>query len=168
MIRRRGMLLALGAVALPTALLTPSTAAAKPPDDQQAILARLVGTTWRAVSILGRPVRPVAGTGFLGRPATVTVTPTLTFVSTVMIAGGGGCNRYGGPVRVDRGRLRVGPLVATLMACAPAGIMTREGRFLAALERGERLALRGSFLLLYSTGQPAPTRFVPVGRVEPG
>ncbi|MEK0082220.1 META domain-containing protein [Benzoatithermus flavus] len=168
MIRRRDVLLALGTLALPTVLLAPSIVAAKPPDGQQAILARLVGTTWRAVSILGQPVRPVTGTDFLGRPVTVTVASTLTFVSTVAIAGGAGCNRYGGPVRVDGGRLRIGPIVTTLIACAPARVMTQEKRFLAALLQGERLALRGFFLLLYSTGQPAPTRFVRVGRVEPG
>jgi heat shock protein HslJ len=114
-------------------------------------LAELIGTTWRAETIAGRPVMDNAAS-------------TLTFVSAEKIAGLAGCNRYSGPLRVEGGRVRVGPLAATRMACAPA-LMDQEARFLATLQRVERIARDRSFLLLRSTGDGEPTRLA--GFTEP-
>jgi heat shock protein HslJ len=107
-------------------------------------LAELVGATWRAETIAGRPVMDNAAS-------------TLTFVSAERVAGLAACNRYSGPLRIADGRVAVGPLAATRMACAPA-LMDQETRFLTTLERVERIRLDGPFLLLHATGDSEPTR----------
>jgi heat shock protein HslJ len=107
-------------------------------------LAELVGTTWRAETIAGRPVMDDAAS-------------ILTFVSAERVAGLAGCNRYSGSLRVADGRVAVGPLAATRMACAPA-LMDQESRFLATLGRAERITLDGPFLLLHAIGDSEPTR----------
>lgn len=126
-------------------LLLGLAACSMPAPEAAALPADLAGTEWRAETIAGQPV--LAGT-----PA------TLAFVAADRIAGSGSCNRYGGSLAVAEGRLRIGPLVATRMACAPE-IMAQEDRFLATLEAGERLERDGPALLLYSTGATAPSRF---------
>ena len=123
-----------------SACSTPSTEAADLPGS-------LVGTSWRAATIAGAPVLAEAPI-------------TLDFVAADRIAGSGGCNRYGGGLAMADGRLRIGPLMGTRMACAPA-IMAQEDRFLALLEAGERLERDGADLLLHSAGAAAPSRLVP-------
>jgi heat shock protein HslJ len=49
------------------------------------------------------------------------------------VAGRSGCNRYNGGWQQDGATIKVGPLMSTRMACAPA-LMTLEQKFLAALE----------------------------------
>jgi heat shock protein HslJ len=122
-------------------LLAACAAATAAPADP---LAGLVGTTWRAETIEGRPVTGIA-------------TSTLTFVSTEQIAGRAGCNRYSGPLRVAGERVAIGPLATTRMACE-AALMDQEERFLAALGRTERIAQDGAFLLLHAAGGREPTR----------
>jgi heat shock protein HslJ len=108
--------------------------------------AALVGTTWRAETIAGRPVMDTAAS-------------TLTFVSAEEVAGLGACNRYHGRWRLTDGRVEFGPLAATKRACAPA-LMDQETRFFTALQEANRLALDGPFLLLRGTiGEP--TRLAP-------
>lgn len=108
----------------------------------------LAGTSWRAETITGLPV--LDGTD-----------STLTFLGTDRIAGLAACNRYNGSIAVKDGRVRVGPLVATRMACTPP-VMEQERRFTTALEQAQRFALEGSTLLLHSAGRPEPTRFRPL------
>ncbi|SIO02161.1 Membrane-bound lysozyme-inhibitor of c-type lysozyme [Rhodovulum sp. ES.010] len=53
------------------------------------------------------------------------------------MSGAAGCNRYTGGVRLTGEGLRVGPVGATMMACAEA-LMTQERRFFDALARATR------------------------------
>ncbi len=117
----------------------------------------LAGTSWRAESVTGLPVLPG-------------VASTLAFSEDGgRVAGDAGCNRYGGPLAVEDGELRVGPLVATRVACAPPPT-EQERRFLTALEQGRRFELVDGrrVLLLRSAGREAPTRFVRLGGGAPG
>ncbi len=95
----------------------------------------LVGPTWRATSIVGQPV--------LSGPQV-----TAEFSAAERVAGTAGCNRYFGSAKAEAGRLSVGPLGATLMACAPDGVMAQEGRYLAALEAAKSYSRSGDELRL--------------------
>ena len=63
------------------------------------------------------------------------------------MAGSGGCNRFAGAVDASAGRLRLGQLASTMMAC-PAAQMEQEQRFLAMLTGTERLTRDGEYLVL--------------------
>lgn len=77
-------------------------------------------------------------------------------------SGFGGCNRFSGGWRIDKGQLRLGPLAATRMMClTPGG--DQEGPFLASLEATRSARLEGGRLLLLDaqgqvlqTLRPAP------------
>jgi putative lipoprotein len=140
-------------VLLPAALLAMTAAAcATVPPKAGPLPSGLDGTSWRAVTVTGLPVLEGAAS-------------TLSFTGDG-IGGQAACNRYRGPLVERDGRLRVGPLAATRMACAPE-VMEQERRFLTALEQGERLERDGSALLLRSTGRAEPTRFLPIAADTP-
>ena len=107
----------------------------------------LAGTSWRAETLVGEPV------------ADDTVV-TMEFAGSDRIAGKAACNRYNGPLRVEAGRLRIGPLATTRMACPPP-LMAAEEVFLAALEGPTRLSRDNSALLLHGAAGTPPSRFVP-------
>lgn len=110
--------------------------------------AELTGTTWRAETIMGRPVIDLAAS-------------TLIIGADGQVHGSGGCNRYFGPVAIDGERIAFGNLGATQMAC-PEAIMDQEMRFFQALGSAERWALDDhGLLLLHSTGADEPSRFAP-------
>lgn len=139
---------------LPAALVAMTAAAcATGPPKAGPLPPGLDGTSWRAVTITGLPV--LEG-----------VASTLSFTGDG-VAGQGACNRYRGPLVERDGRLRVGPLAATRMACAPE-VMEQERRFLTALEQGERLERDGPALLLRSAGRAEPTRLLPLHAATPG
>ena len=121
-------------------------------DDMASLPDGLAGTSWRAETIAGRPVAE----GVLS---------TITFAEDGKVHGLAGCNRYSGALDAEGGRVRMGPLIATRMACAPP-LMDQEQRFVDALERGLRFRREGAFLLLDSAGDGAPSRFSPF--TEPG
>ncbi len=84
----------------------------------------LAGPAWTIESIAGEaPARPA----------------TLRF-EEARLAGQGPCNRYAGAWRMEGGALRIGPLVATRMAC-PEPAMAQEVLLLRLLDTGrlERL-----------------------------
>ncbi len=65
-------------------------------------------------------------------------------------SGTAGCNGFGGPIKVEEGRLEIGPLASTLMACDEA-LMQAESAYLAALEdvssgevSGDKMTLTGT------------------------
>lgn len=75
------------------------------------------------------------------------------------VGGRGGCNRYGGPFRVEPASADVaaGPLVSTKMACAPPA-MEVEDRFLRALEGVQRWGwAQGMLALAYRTDEGVGT-----------
>jgi heat shock protein HslJ len=109
---------------------------------------RLAGTSWRAETIMGRPVLDAAAS-------------TITFEADGRVHGAGGCNRYFGSSTVDGAQLAFGQLGATRMACAEA-LMDQETRFFQALERAERWTIdEDGLLLIYSTGAGEPSRLAP-------
>lgn len=95
----------------------------------------IVGPTWRLISIDGHP--PIEGT-----------TLTAIFSEDARVAGSAGCNRYFGRADAETGRMRVGPLGSTLMACEANGVMTQEQRFLELLQASARYAVVGDELRL--------------------
>ena len=106
----------------------------------------LAGTSWRAETLAGEPV------------ADDTVV-TMEFAGSDRIAGKAACNRYNGPLRVEAGTLRIGPLATTRMACPPPQ-SEFETLFVAAVDQAQRLERDNSALVLIAEGQ-LPSRFVP-------
>jgi putative lipoprotein len=106
----------------------------------------LTGTRWIARTVAGRTV-----------PEAVAV--SLEFPEPGRVAGRSGCNRYSGPIGVIDGRLVIGPLAMTRMACPPPQ-SEFETLFVAAAEKAERLARDNSALVLFASGQE-PSRFLP-------
>jgi heat shock protein HslJ len=105
----------------------------------------LVGTVWR--------LEDLGGDGVLDR-----VEATLEFPEEGRAAGNGSCNRFFGPVRIERESISFGALGSTRMACAePVG--NQEAKYLEALQGAERFALDGSTLSIYSKGMEKPLRF---------
>jgi len=119
-----------------TASAGPAMAGAAPAarPDAAALLVRLQGTEWLLEDIAGR--------GVIDR-----LQSTLGFPQAGQLAGSGGCNRFMGPARVAEGRLAIGPLATTRMACAPAA-MTQEQRYLGLLGQATGLRLEEPWLLI--------------------
>jgi|SRR6185436_13500263 heat shock protein HslJ len=95
----------------------------------------IVGPTWRLISIDGHP--PIEGT-----------TLTAIFSEDARVAGSAGCNRYFGRANAVTGRMLVGPLGSTLMACEANGVMTQEQRFLELLQGSASYSVVGDELRL--------------------
>lgn len=95
----------------------------------------LVGPTWSLTTLAGQPV--LEGTKL-----------TAEFSGEDRVAGSAGCNSFFGKARVDGGRLSVGPLGSTLMACERESVMEQEGRYLASLQAATRYTLSGDQLRL--------------------
>ena len=109
---------------------------------------QLAGTTWRAETIMGRPVIDASAS-------------TITFEADGRVHGGGGCNRYFGSSTVDGERLAFGQLGSTRMAC-PQALMDQEARFFQALQSAERWTIdEQGLLLIYSSGAEEPSRLAP-------
>jgi heat shock protein HslJ len=110
--------------------------------------AGLIGTTWRAETIMGRPVIDDAAS-------------TISFEADGRVHGRGGCHRYFGSSTIDGEQVSFGALGSTKMACAPA-LMDQEARFFQALDTAERWSLdQQGLLLLHSAGADQPSRFAP-------
>jgi putative lipoprotein len=100
----------------------------------------LAGTEWVLETLAGE----LLGTD---------VRPTVAFDAEGRVAGNAGCNRYHGAYAVDGDAIAVGHLGATQMMCA-ADQMAQEDRFLDALGRADRVAMRDGLLVL-RFGEPA-------------
>lgn len=105
----------------------------------------LVGSEWQ--------LRDLGGT-----PVLEDNSPTLSFVDPGRVTGNGSCNRYGGSTELGDGTIKVGPLAATKMACAPE-VDAQERAYLAALQNASRLELVGGELLVHSDSLEKPLRF---------
>lgn len=131
----------LGGLLLATAL-GGCTGAGTPPADPPV---SLLGSEWRLQDIGGQavPAQPAA---------------TLAFPQAGQVAGHGACNRFFGPVTIERERLSIGPLASTRMACM--GTMEQESRYLGALQQAQRYEVQGEVLLIHTQGMDRPLRFV--------
>jgi len=108
----------------------------------------LEGTTWTLVALEAGPI-PVQDDERA---------PTLFLDANERRAyGSGGCNRFGGNYRRDGGRLELGPLVSTRMACATG--MEVEQAYFAALERVRSWRVTGRRLELYDADGERVARF---------
>ncbi|HLV34403.1 MAG TPA: META domain-containing protein [Spirillospora sp.] len=117
--------------------------------------APLVGVWWIMTAYnngSGEVVSTLAGTEVSAR-----------FDAEGRVGGSAGCNSYGAEYTADYGRITIGQVVSTRMACDGAGIMEQEQAYLAALEgavtytiRGDVLELRNSdgLLMVRFRGQP--------------
>ena len=114
----------------------------------QAADQRLTGTTWRAETIMGRPVVDSSAS-------------TISFEADNRVQGRGGCNRYFGTSTITGEQVSFGAMGSTKMACAPA-LMDQEMRFFQALQSAERWTIdQRGLLLIYSSGAKEPSRFAP-------
>jgi heat shock protein HslJ len=97
-------------------------------------------------------VEDIAGTGLIDSSRV-----TMAFGRDGGLYGTGGCNRYTGGIEIGGEAVTVGPVAATMMACAEA-LMVQERRFFEALERidGFDIDETGALKLL-SVGQPVLT-----------
>lgn len=89
-------------------------------DDNDDILSQ---KDWVAQTILGKPVI---------KPGSV----TLSF-GEGRVSGRASCNRYSGPVEYGKGRIKIGALISTKMACMEDGLMQQETTYLNALESAQ-------------------------------
>jgi putative lipoprotein len=109
---------------------------------------RLPGTTWRAETIMGRPVIDASAS-------------TITFEADGRVHGRGCCNRYFGASTIDGERVSFGAMGSTKMAC-PEALMDQETRFFQALQSAERWTIdEQGLLLIYSRDAAEPSRFAP-------
>jgi heat shock protein HslJ len=77
---------------------------------------------------------------------------TLEFAGS-RVSGDGGCNTFSGPVKVTGAdRIALGPLAATLRACADPAVGVQEQEYLAALELARTYRVTGNELTLFRDG----------------
>ncbi|MDP2072619.1 META domain-containing protein [Hydrogenophaga sp.] len=112
--------------------------------------APLVGSEWRLEDLGGR--------GVLDR-----VQATLAFPEAGRVTGNSSCNRFFGSYTLMQDRIALGQLAGTRMACAPA-VDEQETRYLDALQKAQRLEVRGTTMLMHVQGLEKPLRFV---RIKP-
>ncbi len=105
----------------------------------------LVGSEWRLEDLGGR--------GVLDR-----VQATLAFPEAGRVAGNSSCNRFFGSYTLMQDRIALGQLAGTRMACAPA-VDEQEMRYLDALQKAQRLEVRGTTMLMHVQGLEKPMRF---------
>ncbi|MBN9369644.1 MULTISPECIES: META domain-containing protein [Hydrogenophaga] len=106
----------------------------------------LVGTEWR--------LEDLGGSGVLDR-----VPATLAFPEAGRVAGQGSCNRFFGSYTLVQDRIAFGQMGMTRMACAGA-VGEQENRYMAALQKAQRVQVQGSTLTLSVEGMDKPLRFV--------
>lgn len=86
-----------------------------------------------------------------GKEAVVSPLPeveaTLEFGADGTVSGTGGCNRITGGFTAEDGKVKMGPLVMTSMACPePEGVMEQEAAFVKALESAATYTVEGNLL----------------------
>ncbi|MGE0348134.1 META domain-containing protein [Hydrogenophaga sp.] len=107
--------------------------------------APLVGSEWQLEDLGGR--------GVLDR-----VQATLAFPEAGRVAGNGSCNRFFGTYTLMQDRISLGPMGGTRMACDEA-VSDQEARYMAALQKAQRLEVQGTTMLMHVQGQDKPLRF---------
>ncbi|MCE5973561.1 META domain-containing protein [Sinirhodobacter sp. WL0062] len=99
-----------------------------------ALAALPIGAEWQVREIAGQPVAPE-------------VSVTLTRSEENTITGSSGCNRYNGRVETRDGKLHIGALAGTRMACPPEQ-MQAEQAFHSTIGRVDQARLNGTTLEL--------------------
>ncbi len=75
-----------------------------------------------------------------GKPVIQHGKVTLAFVEG-RVSGRGGCNVYSGPVEFGGGKIKIGTLISTKMACVEPGLMQQESAYLNALRTAQRYSI---------------------------
>lgn len=104
-----------------------------------------MGSEWQLEDLGGR--------GVLDR-----VQATLAFPEAGRVAGNGSCNRFFGTYTLMQDRISLGPMGGTRMACDEA-VSDQEARYMAALQKAQRLEVQGTTMLMHVQGQDKPLRF---------
>ncbi len=84
---------------------------------------------------------------------------TLVFQETRRVSGKGSCNNFFGTVEVSGERITVGTVGSTKRACL-GGVGEQESRYLGALQKAERFEVKDGTLLIYTSGEASPLKFV--------
>lgn len=127
------------------ALLLMSACSTTPPPPPNGGDDALVGSEWRLEDLLGG--------GIIDRSNV-----TLQLAEDGSAAGSGGCNRYFGRwTKPAPGKLSLGKMGSTRMACAPS-LMQQEDKFLRALEVADAYSFTPDGALLVTTPQ-GPLKF---------
>ncbi len=106
----------------------------------------LDGTNWILESLHGQPV-------LQDQPITLNLEDNKV--------NGSACNGYfGGYIEEAGGKLRIGPVATTRMACSPHEIMVQEGQFVAALEATVAYSIVGEKLTLKDTAGQTTAIFI--------
>ena len=116
------------------ALAALSLTACREEGKTDALTALPIGTEWHVREIAGKPVAPE-------------VSVTLTRSEENTITGSSGCNRYNGRIETREGKLHVGALAGTRMACPPEQ-MQAEQAFHSTIGRVDQARLNGATLEL--------------------
>ena len=75
---------------------------------------------------------------------------TASFNPENEMSGNGGCNQYNTTYQVDGGKISIGPIMSTQMACSdPQGVMEQEGKYLQALDLADTFRNFGIILNFY-------------------
>jgi heat shock protein HslJ len=145
---RRSVLTALSALAASALWPGQSPATSEP-------FAALTAGSWRIDLIDGAETSPSGAGDF----------PVLTILEDGRLAGSSGCNRFMGRITVrPGGRVEIGPIASTRMAC-PEPLMAQERALFDALEAAEFAGLAtggalrmlaGSHVLVHGTPIPDP------------
>lgn len=114
----------------------------------------LAGTSWTASGI-NNGKGGVESNAYTGKV-------TATFNDKGGISGNGGCNTYGADFTTSGKRgLTIGPVVSTMMACDPAGLMATEQQYFAALGKVARYERTGNQLTLRDAKGATQVTFIP-------
>ncbi len=122
-----------------TLAFTPALASCESPVDAGGDLDAIVQNDWLAKNIAGDPV-----------PTPERV--TLSFANG-RVSGRGGCNQYSGPVEYGNGRMKIGPIISTKMACLEDGLMQLESKYLGALQTAESYSVSTGTQLTIATAR---------------
>ena len=76
------------------------------------------------------------------------------------LAASAGCNRAARSIKEQAGRLEIGPLATTMMACPPA-VAKIEARYFGVLERGPSWRIDGDRLTLSAAGDTLTLKRAP-------
>lgn len=124
----------------------------KPDGSRPSTAPRLIGTTWRAVEILGRKA-----SFFPGQK----MDAYLVLHGGESLGGSTGCNNVNGVYSRNAARLTFTSLGTTRMACSP-DIMEQERRFLGALRSTAAYEISGRRLILLDRGGRAVMALIAV------
>lgn len=106
----------------------------------------VAGATWLVEDIMGE--------GVIDRAQS-----TLQLLPEGRVAGSGGCNRFTGAGVIAEGKVQIGALASTRMACPPA-LMDQEAKYLKALASATRYEIGADGLMrFYDANGAAVLRF---------